>query len=56
MTDPITVSGLVAAHRCPLRVLARLQRPPHESARYAIAKQIAVHLGDELDPDTIWTR
>ncbi|MEN6342051.1 MAG: PD-(D/E)XK nuclease family protein [Methanospirillum sp.] len=54
MTDPVTVSGLVAAHRCPLRYWHELQRPPSESAWYAIAKQIAAHLGAELDPDLIW--
>jgi CRISPR-associated exonuclease Cas4 len=54
VTDPITVSGLVSAHRCPLRFWNELQRPPRESARYAIAKQIAVHLGDDLDADAIW--
>ena len=54
MTDPVTVSGLVAAHRCPLRYRHDLQRRPRESARYAIAKQIAAHLGDELDSDLIW--
>lgn len=54
MTDPVTVSGLVAAHRCPLRYWHELQRPPRESARYAIAKQIAAHLGADLDPDLIW--
>ncbi len=54
MTDPITVSGLVAAHRCPLRYWHELQRQPRESARYAIAKQIAAHLGARLDADLIW--
>lgn len=54
MTDPVTVSGLVAAHRCPLRYWHELQRPPRESARYAIAKQIAAHLGAELDADRVW--
>lgn len=54
MTDPVTVSGLVAAHRCPLRYWYELQRPPQESARYAIAKQIAAHLDAELDADLIW--
>lgn len=55
MIDPVTVSGLVAAHRCPLRYWHELQRPPRESARYAIAKQIAAHLGTELDSDRIWS-
>jgi CRISPR-associated exonuclease Cas4 len=54
VTDPVTVSGLVAAHRCPLRYWHELQRPPRESARYAIAKQIATHLGAGLDADQIW--
>lgn len=54
MIDPVTVSGLVATHRCPLRYWHELQRPPRESARYAIAKQIAAHLGAELDPEEIW--
>jgi CRISPR-associated exonuclease Cas4 len=54
VTDPVTVSGLVAVHRCPLRYWHELQRPPQESARYAIAKQIAAHLGADLDPDLIW--
>lgn len=54
MTDPVTVSGLIAAHRCPLRYWHDLQRPPRESARYAIAKQIAVHLGPGLDADRVW--
>lgn len=54
MTDPVTVSGLVAAHRCPLRYWLELQRPPGESARYAIAKQIAAYLGGELDGNRIW--
>ena len=49
MTDPVTVSGLVAAHRCPLRYWHELQQAPRESARYAIAKQIAAHLGPDLD-------
>ncbi|NLX48968.1 MAG: Dna2/Cas4 domain-containing protein [Methanospirillum sp.] len=54
MTAPVTVSGVVAAHRCPLRYWHDLQRPPRESARYAVAKQIAAHLGGELDADLIW--
>ena len=54
MTDPVTVSGLVAAHRCPFRYWHELQRPPRESARYAIAKQIAAHLGTDLDSTMIW--
>jgi CRISPR-associated exonuclease Cas4 len=54
VTDPVTVSGLVAAHRCPLRYWHELQRPPRESARYAIAKQIAAHLGPDLNADLIW--
>lgn len=54
MTAPITVSGVVAAHRCPLRYWHDLQRPPEASARHAIALQIAAHLGADLDPDAIW--
>jgi CRISPR-associated exonuclease Cas4 len=54
VTDLITVSGLIAAHRCPLRYWHELQHPPQESARYAIAKQIAAHLGADLDPVQIW--
>jgi CRISPR-associated exonuclease Cas4 len=54
VTDPVTVSGLVAAHRCPLRYWHELQRPPRESARYAIAEQIAAHLGPDIDADLIW--
>ena len=54
MSAPITVSGLVAAHRCPLRYWYELARPPAESVRYAVAKQVAAHLGDELDPGPIW--
>ncbi len=54
MTAPITVSGLVAAHRCPLRYWHELARPPVESVRYAVAKQVAAHLGDDLDSDRIW--
>lgn len=51
---PITVSGLVAAHRCPLRYWHDLARPPAESVRYAVAKQVAAHLGDDLDPALVW--
>ncbi|MGD9936278.1 MAG: Dna2/Cas4 domain-containing protein [Methanoregulaceae archaeon] len=54
MTSPVTVSGLVAAHRCPLRFWNELDRPPAESVRYAVAKQVAAHLGDSLEPARIW--
>ena len=54
MTSPVTVSGLVAAHRCPLRYWHELGRAPTESVRYAVAKQVAAHLCDDLDPGRVW--
>lgn len=54
MTPPITVSGVVAAHRCPLRYWHDLSRPAAESVRYAVAKQVAAHIGKDLEPAVVW--
>lgn len=52
--NTISISRIIAAHRCPVRFALEQNTPRGESARYTLAKQIAYHLGGELDTDAIW--
>lgn len=56
MSSPIPVRELVRCSICPLQVYLSRSTPEEfaEPAGYSIAKQIAVHLGDELDLAEIW--
>jgi CRISPR-associated exonuclease Cas4 len=52
--NTISISGVVACHRCPVRYYLEREMEGAESPRYTIAKQISYHLGEELDADQIW--
>ena len=52
--NPISISDIVACSICPMKVyLAKSEEEYPESTSYTVAKQIAYHLGAELDEDEI---
>lgn len=58
MSEPkfIAVSELARVHVCPMQLYLEKSKPQNfsEPVNYSIAKQIALHLGEELDEEKIW--
>lgn len=56
MSDAIPVGDLVRCSVCPLQVYLSRSSPEEfaEPVGYSIAKQVAAHLGEPLDPAGIW--
>jgi CRISPR-associated exonuclease Cas4 len=54
MTDYIPVSGVVACHICPRRYYFERAEEHEESPRYTVCKQVSTHLGELLEPESIW--
>lgn len=50
----ISLSDLVRAHTCPVRFYYEQNNSVSESDRYVICKQLSYHLGQDLEPDSIW--
>ncbi|HZD44388.1 MAG TPA: Dna2/Cas4 domain-containing protein [Methanomicrobiales archaeon] len=53
--EPVSVSSVITASFCPLRLYLERSLATEESARYTICKQISYHLGGSLDADAIWS-
>ena len=54
MEQYIPVSGVVACHICPRRYYFERSLEHPESPRYTVCKQVSAHLGELLDPESIW--
>jgi CRISPR-associated exonuclease Cas4 len=52
--ETLSISGVVACHRCPVGFSLGRDSPVLESPRYTLAKQISYHLGGLLNPARIW--
>lgn len=52
--DLISISSVVTAGSCPLRLYLERRTPRAESPRYTVCKQISYHLGSRLDAGAIW--
>ncbi len=52
--DLISISSVVTASSCPLRLYLERGTPRAESPRYTVCKQVSYHLGDGLDAGAIW--
>jgi CRISPR-associated exonuclease Cas4 len=52
--ETTSISRIIACHVCPVRYVLERDREASESPRYTVAKQIASHLGGELDAARIW--
>lgn len=54
MARPVSVSGVTTAALCSRMYYFGRSDEQDESPRYTVCHQIGLHLGDELDPGTIW--
>lgn len=54
LTGKIPVSHIALAYRCPVYLYHSKKRGNFESERTIVCKQVASHLGEKLDPVTIW--
>jgi len=54
MARMVSVSGVTTAALCPRMYYFGRTDEQDETPRYTVCHQIALHLGDELDPRTIW--
>ena len=54
MNEYIPVSGVVACHICPRRYYFERSEEHEESPRYTVCKQVSAHLGELLEPESIW--
>ena len=54
MNVPVRVSDLVRTGFCPVRFYREKDEPVREPERYVICKQLAHHLGNDTDAETIW--
>jgi CRISPR-associated exonuclease Cas4 len=52
--ETTSIARIIACHVCPVRYVLERDREAAESPRYTVAKQIASHLGRDLDADAIW--
>jgi len=50
----LSISSIVTASSCPLRLYYQQWQERPESLRYTIAKQIAYHLDKDSDPGEVW--
>jgi CRISPR-associated exonuclease Cas4 len=50
----VSISGVVACHRCPVRYYLERGMERTESERFTVAKQISYALGQPLDTKALW--
>ena len=54
MIPELSISSIVSASACPLRLYYEQRQEWPETPRYTIAKQISYHLGKTPDPTEVW--
>jgi CRISPR-associated exonuclease Cas4 len=50
----LSISSIASVSRCPIRYARGKKEKKPESWRYTLTKQLSLHLGEELDTETVW--